>query len=224
MIKKNGFGAVGALLILIVVGLIGFAGWYVWSTRDNHESPKPSSDSLQAEAPKEYTRSATIPADWKSYANDEYKISLKYPSNWSVTDSIINKEIGEEVQNVYSLNATEIFVICYQDSPGMSQSCGEQIGVNNQGFNESLTQFADYHTNNGRTFTKTEMTIDGHRLVEFRLEANDLEPAQKTYLLEANDYTYGLTTVFEAVRQEGGVPSLLSPEQSLALFESIVVQ
>lgn len=223
MIKKNGFGTVGALVVLIVVGLIGIAGWYVWGSRNSAQNPEPSSNNLQAETPKEYTRSATIPTDWKTYTNDEYKINLKYPSNWSVTTNLITKEIGEETQNVYSLNATKIFVICYQDSPEFSQSCSEQVSINNQEFNESLTQLTDYLTNSVRSLTKTEMTIDGHRLVEFRFEAGDLDMVQKTYLLDANGYTYGLTTVNDESQIEGGTPPLLSPDESLALFESIVV-
>lgn len=48
MRRQNGFGALQAILIIIILGIIGFAGWFVWQTRA--ASDKVANDTLKADS------------------------------------------------------------------------------------------------------------------------------------------------------------------------------
>jgi Tfp pilus assembly protein PilX len=228
-LEQKGLGAVEGLLIIVILGLIAGVGWYVVQAKNKtvsnvNESNNSTSakESAQEKAPEEYKRTATIPSDWKAYKNDKYKISFSYPSNWTISESLMNKKAGEDTQNVYSVNATEIFIICYKEAAS-AQTCATQINISNQPFSESLAQLRKYYTANHSPYKETELKIDGHKIVEFRTEARDGFPAEKSYYLDANNYTYGLVSVFESKPQKGSLQAL-SAADLLALFESIKVQ
>lgn len=221
--NQKGFSAAEALIILVIVGVIGGAGWYVWQSKNKSDSASTTNNTTQSTTPLTYKRTTTVPSTWKTYTNEKYKISLAYPTNWTVSDSTTQKEASDSMQNVYSVNATEVFVLCYK-SPDIHQGCSAQININNQPFAQSVAQLRKYYQSNASDtpYKETALLIDGHKAVEFRTEAKGY-PAQKEYLVNANGFTYGLTTVYEGDPKDTSGQQRLSAKDSLTMFESIKI-
>lgn len=77
---QSGFGALEALLILVIVGILGFTGWYVYHARQNADRNLVAAGTSQAQAP-------ASPYDgWKSFTLADEKLSFKYPSAWQLKD------------------------------------------------------------------------------------------------------------------------------------------
>lgn len=72
--NSRGFGAVGIIMALVVIGLIGFAGWYVYQ---NNKTDVADSNNPTAESNDQKTESTL-----QEYDDD--LASLKYPVGWTV--------------------------------------------------------------------------------------------------------------------------------------------
>jgi hypothetical protein len=117
--NEDGFSAVEAILILIVVAIIGFAGWFVWHSQQatsktldaaNNSSAASSSKQSTTSKPSNQTQSDPY-AGWKSYTLANSKISFKYPSAWQLSDSSGDGEHASDMvslkgNNDFSLNIT----------------------------------------------------------------------------------------------------------------------
>ena len=75
--NQSGFGAVEAILILVITGLIGFTGWYVYHAQqstnkalapDTSTSPKFKNNSKKSSATKT-TTPIDQTVDWTSYSS-----------------------------------------------------------------------------------------------------------------------------------------------------------
>ncbi len=221
-LNKSGFTAIEALLIVVIAGILIVTGWYVWKQKNNSTTSNSQSSTLSS-TPEVYKRTTSVPKDWKTYTNKTYKISFSYPASWTIRTSTINKKSGEDTQNVYSLNATKIFVICYKFK-ATDQVCSEEININNQNFEQSLTQLRKYLNNNPPKAVEKELLIDGHKLAEFSLPTNGTgSTAQKWYYISANGFTYSLPTVYKEDPAKDAVGGALTAEQSLIIFESIKI-
>ena len=98
-ISKNqkGFGAVEALLILVIVGIISGAGWYVMKANKNIDNTNnKTAASTSAPAAKKSvpgtakitpttstSASANTYAGWKTYCDSVTSGCFRYPSDWS---------------------------------------------------------------------------------------------------------------------------------------------
>jgi hypothetical protein len=223
-LSQKGYSAAHLLLGLVIVGIIGFAGWKVYDASKETKKSQDNSNKNEVVKTEVYKRSTTVPKSWKKYTNKEYKVSFNYPAEWKISESTFNKKSGVEEQNVYSDEATKIFVICYKSSV-RDQWCSAQININNQDFAKSVAQLRKYYKKNvtDSPYKETALTIDGNEALEFRVEAKDGYPAQKEYLINANGYTYGLTTVYEGDPKDNTGLQQLSGKETLALFESIKI-
>lgn len=86
MNKQSGFGLVGVLIIIPVVGLISFAGWSVWkssSQSNTKTSVKPVTDTTK-EVVKVEDKKAEAPEGFTLYQNEEIGFSFYYPEYWGV--------------------------------------------------------------------------------------------------------------------------------------------
>jgi Tfp pilus assembly protein PilX len=89
--NQKGLGAVVILLILVVVGIIGGTGWFVYNsqkktTRSLDNTNKSTSSTTIAE--KTAAKSPVDPYDgWKAYMTKYEKMSFKYPSDLTLTDT-----------------------------------------------------------------------------------------------------------------------------------------
>jgi len=66
-----------ALIVVILAG-VGFFGWIYWQKKTANPAPT-------IPAPVSTTSSSVVStADWKTYTNDQYGFSFKYPTGWIV--------------------------------------------------------------------------------------------------------------------------------------------
>lgn len=93
MLRKNqsGFGAIEAILIVVIVGIIGGAGWYVWKSQSEANNTLGNLSSAQNDpqkAEKKAVPTVDPTKDWVVFKSDAGKFSLKYPSSWVVADRL----------------------------------------------------------------------------------------------------------------------------------------
>lgn len=87
--NQKGFGAVEALIIVVIVGLVGFGGWYVWNARaetDTQTVSQKQADGADKKNDIEKTPYSK-PANYTSYSNTDLNFSLAYPTAWGVLES-----------------------------------------------------------------------------------------------------------------------------------------
>lgn len=221
---EKGVGLVEVLLIVAVIGLILVVGWFLFEKQkdktDTNDITKNTSQQTQTiqKAQEQYKRTTTIPANWKTYTSEKYKISLAYPPDWTVKEHVFTKKSGEETQNSFSKNATEILVICYQPK-GLIQTCANQININNQPLAESLKELRRYNKeqSNGYRPSERSITFDGHEAVEFSTQDS------KDYYVSANGNTYALPSIVSKEQPNGDGIESLTPENSLIMLESVKI-
>lgn len=79
---QKGFGAVEAIIIILIAGLIGFGGWFVWQKQQKDNVQPTTNNSGQSE---NVQKTANPYTSWKTY--DDGTVSFKYPNTWSVAPS-----------------------------------------------------------------------------------------------------------------------------------------
>jgi hypothetical protein len=83
--NNDGFSAVEAVLVLVIVGLIAFIGYYVYHTKQNVNKTLTTTSS--ASTPARATNKKADPyAGWQSYTMGYEKISFQYPAAWKMSD------------------------------------------------------------------------------------------------------------------------------------------
>jgi PsbP-like protein len=85
---QKGFTLIEVLLIIIAITLISFAGWYVYSSQKKDEPSAKSSD----QKPKTVAGEKSVAL--KTYSNDEYGFSIKYPESWKITEDF--EDLGRD--------------------------------------------------------------------------------------------------------------------------------
>jgi len=80
-INQSGFGAVEALLLILVLAVIGFAGFYVW-----HSQKKTAPAATVTTSSDSKATTNDVYAGWKSYSLKYEKLSFKYPAAWTAQD------------------------------------------------------------------------------------------------------------------------------------------
>ncbi len=104
--QQAGFTVIEGLLILVVVGIIGGVGWFVLKSKnDSENTPKVQTD---PEYIPNVTQNKVDPyARWKTYHNDKYGFSIKYPEGWKTIDMNQNDIIGFASADIKFPNAEE---------------------------------------------------------------------------------------------------------------------
>jgi hypothetical protein len=83
MKKQQGFSAVEAILIFIVILLLGFGGWLVWHrSKSSGAADKTATSSEKSEKKAEKKAAADPTDDWVLYTNAEGVFSFKHPASW----------------------------------------------------------------------------------------------------------------------------------------------
>lgn len=99
--NEKGLAGIGVVLVVILVALISGGGIYAWqANKSTSEKAQLQSQitSLQSQLNQQKTTPATTPttttpttttttdetADWKTYTNEKYGYSFKYPKGWIV--------------------------------------------------------------------------------------------------------------------------------------------
>lgn len=223
--RSSGFTLVEVAILVAVAGTVGLVSWYVWQRQIGAPLTVPGlPTTAQASSPTEYARTASIPADWKTFTSPDYGLALSYPPTWTVSATSIPKTVGYDVQNVYSTDASKIYVVCYKP-PGWQQSCATELNVNDQPFDKSVRQarayYSRYLTDGSAKVEESRIVLDGHEAVAITTKQTDGAPSQRDYYIAANNGTYVLPTVYDTDPQDGGLKGVLSAQDSLRLFESV---
>lgn len=222
--KKNekGFGAVEALLVLVIVAVLGFVGWYVWHNRATNTAP--TTTSASASKVTTYSRTTTVPSDWRSYKNTTYKLSLAYPNGgWSTSFATYDKK-DFSGENDYSKDATSLATVCYLP-PNVQQTCYDKLEIIGQSLNDTVSQIKQtyFKPDNFKSIKETNLTIDGHSAVEIYAQAND-STGIKYYFVYANGFTYVMPRVLNSDPSDlSNSSGNLSAKNTLILFESVII-
>lgn len=93
-IRQNsyGFGAVEAVLILVIIGMIGFVGAYVALAKKNTENTLHGT----------YIKTVDPYYGWKTYTNTTYGFSYKYPATWTVSNIDVPDPTGNAPQKEFT--------------------------------------------------------------------------------------------------------------------------
>lgn len=88
--NQDGFGAVEAVLVLVIVILIGVVGWMVY--KNHHKTAMTAANNVTKTATSPTTPAttkSTTPdpyAGWNTYTLKQEKLTFRYPSNWTLKD------------------------------------------------------------------------------------------------------------------------------------------
>lgn len=86
--NQNGFSAVEAVLILVILGIVGFTGYFVWHAKQNTDKSLASNNSttpiIKKKTPASI-QSADPYAGWSGCSDTSEGLSFKYPSAWTTT-------------------------------------------------------------------------------------------------------------------------------------------
>jgi len=98
-IKKNqfGFGAVEVLLVLVIVAIIGAVGWYVWHSRNSGTSAASTTTATTPVATTTKPKTVDPYAGWKTATSPRAKFTIKYPSNWTYSEQLGDKDGVEHI-------------------------------------------------------------------------------------------------------------------------------
>lgn len=125
-----------SITILIALGLIGYFSWryYQDSVNANNSSfpfltkQDKNNNSTTADTSKECASSALTSAEkqeiqnWKTYTNNTYKYSFKYPSDWQVTSEEANAaSVVGDIEDESGIEAIN-FVLFAQDKTDINVS------------------------------------------------------------------------------------------------------
>lgn len=115
--NQKGFGAVEAVLILIIVILIGVVGWLVYKDRHNKGAAGTASKSSAADtSAKSGAKAPALNpyAGWKTYKLTYEKLTFKYPSAWTLKDSSASQGLTPNADSV-TLTASDGYQVSIDD-------------------------------------------------------------------------------------------------------------
>ena len=169
------------VVTIAVVGVIGFAAKYFdWSQVRNLRAS--GSDLLRQVQPDKSTTETGNPnlaenagyRDWSMFTNDEYRLTLRYPSDLTVNASGVQLLTDQNPKTLVQLI-----------KHGTANSRGTSITVQVQNIGEKTLDQFTAEFNRGTVLLKKETTIDGVRSlrlwVRSPLEEND--QLQEDYIL-----------------------------------------
>jgi hypothetical protein len=92
-LNSRGFGAVGALLAVVVLAVVGGAGYYAYqsnqsksNTASKEAAPSSNQPVSKDKVPDSSETTKPINSGWKRYESKLLKVSFEYPENWFVRE------------------------------------------------------------------------------------------------------------------------------------------
>ncbi len=199
-LSQKGFGAVEIIVTLALLGLIAAGGYFAWTNYSTNRttdppkatnSPAPSVSASTLPQANSYQRTTTIPSDWKTFSNAEYKVSLKYPATMSINYSTKDKKSGEATDTTFSAKATKLGVFCYLETPS-SQSCSGIMYAFNASAADAISEYKSTFigaNSNIKLVSESKLTIDGHEATAITYKQGSMAE-ETTYFISANGFTY----------------------------------
>ena len=199
MIKLNskGFGAIEALLIVVIVGVIGGSGYYVYTSQKKTNTALDNAAKSQDEpikntkAPTKTAQTADPYEGWKTYGNAKYGISYKYPKIWTTSDDVI----ADATTQASSATKQEF-------GTGLKLSTNTKYNdtVTVEVLNESLARATAWYDNyyaqsNLNKVSKTSTSLKGKQSTQYDVTNSGMK--SKLYLFSVGDKTYSFGSVNE---------------------------
>jgi hypothetical protein len=163
-LNQKGFGAVGIIVVVLVLATLAFLGWFV--LRKNHTAATTPSPIAKNAAPltsesKNQKYSPVIPDGWQIYKNDSLGFSFAYPKQW-----------GEMVDEAYpggAYDARDDWIM-HKKTPKVSGSSVKgmsgslSLDVNTKNYQEFRIAKAGtpliYNYRDGKEFWTASGTVD----------------------------------------------------------------
>jgi hypothetical protein len=124
--REAGFSPVEVVMVLIIVTLVGIVGYMVYKSQHKAKTASVTTASTTRPATKTPATSTDPYAGWKSYTLQYEKLTLKYPSTWTLYDNSTTTARHDEV----TFNAPDNF--SFHISDGI-QNGGDPLPVVNNG-------------------------------------------------------------------------------------------
>ena len=200
---QSGFSAVEVVLVLVIVALVGVVGFMVYK---NHHKSTGATSSTSAKSGNTSKKTASDPyAGWNNYTDTAKLYSVKYPSDWTVSNSAVHADtastLADQKQAAYAApnpsnaSPTEVSVLAYTTSNLQSVM--------------SQYSFGDKPT------TPQSTTINGYQA----LYGQDIETGSTgtnpTYTVDHYAVTHnGVTLLFSFREQQGDDENVGTPSAS----------
>lgn len=194
--NQHGYGAIEALLILLVIAILGFVGWFVYNKQK--ESTKttqstPSSSTITTPNPTPATN--TPSTEWKSYTNKEYGFSYRYPPIWTTSpDTPANYDKAPPTASEFTTGLRvragdkQIDTVAVEIHKG---TLSENVAVRDEAY--------AYPPANNKV-VKNSSTLKGKQAVSYEVTNNTI--TSKRYLFAVGDKTYAFTSQHEKFNTE----------------------
>ncbi|MEI9913935.1 MAG: hypothetical protein WDN66_02945 [Candidatus Saccharibacteria bacterium] len=190
-LNNKGFGAIGVLIIVVVIFAIGFSGWAVY--HHNHKTKpvvttKTTANTKQNSSTKKTTQQTNPYAGWQTYTSSVGSFALKYPSTWQISGfqgtTAVTQVNGQDtdirlVNTESSSNSFGMDIVLsskpsdtmddYSEGTVTSLSNGLSVWIHNQGdpsVDGRVAECPDMQIVSGQTFLATlsngtSLSLDG---------------------------------------------------------------
>ncbi len=189
------------LVIVLVAIVFGSAGYYVGKVRSKSKPETPVAlNSNQGSLSSTLTQTAvsnasasTTPdatADWKTYTNDTYGFSFKYPGEWTVSEKTYSKP-GDEILTVTSPDTAKK-IADRTNNPFTKGDIGIRfttMPATDSTSNTIAIWMADQFTNSITAKNKTSESIEGAQAYGAEIQA---DPSYYAMLVQANNGLFAL--------------------------------
>lgn len=220
--------SIKALLVLIILGIIGATLWYVLNNTSNRqENTNFDGTSPQVSQSETYKRSTSVPSDWSTYINEEYRFEISHPTNWGLGEE------NRELSNDTSLNEKNFLYLGFR--PGQNGPMAVQYTLEVK--HEALDQAVVYRKNSINNFQREiealyegtndqyvltnedYFTYDGYDAV--RLESYSMTASDEMYTTEFYISANALLYKFSSSLHSGNA---FQDKEVLTVFESLEIK
>jgi hypothetical protein len=184
-LESRGLSAILLMVVVLVVGALGFGGWWVWKKSQDHASKNQAKPATNTTSKND--RTTEVKQDpyegWKTYINEPYGISFRYPSDWNI------KEFKPD-ENTSSAAITVGFAVYIKRN--------EEVKYNTVISIEELSRDLDGMTRwyDSPMLVKTTQNLKGKPSVQYS-QTDGNEPRLKKYLFGVNAKTYEFSSINE---------------------------
>lgn len=193
MKNQKGLATIWIIIIVIIAVIFGAIGGYYYLKNQEKETPAviptqtvSAQTTLSTTAPSVTTTPTNETSNWKTYTNNEFGYSLKYPQDYKISDQCYDSKTSKKIDYelmpkwlvIISKNMDDKFPYCESDFNAMDLIVrGNKSEINiNEMMEQSDTDIESEVTINGIKWAKQIMTqpsdFDGSYTTEYYTNHN----------------------------------------------------
>lgn len=123
---QNQKGIASIIYVIIIIALLAVAGFFGYKYYSKSQTPISNSQNFET-------------AGWKTYTNEKFKYSLKYPNDWQVWEAnpilglviLFPSSKSEELRNK-TISTTDEITLGILDEKYIDKAQTQEININNQ--------------------------------------------------------------------------------------------